>query len=85
MFLPHGKSAMAQPPRKSPLAHAGIGLEIAVPVAVFVYLGYKLDERWGTDPWLVVVGAMLGMTVGFYNLFKRYLPKKSSRDNEDRS
>lgn len=76
---------MVQPPRKSPMAHAGIGLEMAAPIVVFVFIGYKLDERWGTDPWLVVLGAALGMTVGFYSLFKRYLPKKSNTDDEDRS
>lgn len=76
---------MVQPPRKSPMAHAGIGLELAVPVAVFVLIGYKLDERWGTDPWLVVLGATIGMAVGFYSLFKRYLPKKTNSDDEDRS
>jgi F0F1-type ATP synthase assembly protein I len=77
---------MVQPPRKSPMAHAGIGLELAVPVVVFVFIGYKLDERWGSDPWLVVLGATLGMTLGFYSLFKRYMPGKSkSSDDEDPS
>jgi len=75
---------MVQPPRKSPMAHAGIGIELAVPVVVFVFIGYKLDERWGTDPWLVILGATIGMVVGFYSLFKRYLPKKTNSD-EDRS
>jgi F0F1-type ATP synthase assembly protein I len=75
---------MVQRPRKSPMAHAGIGIELVVPIVVFVFIGYKLDERWGTDPWLVILGATIGMVVGFYGLFKRYMPKKTNSD-EDRS
>lgn len=35
---------------------SGIGFEMAVPTV----LGYWLDTRWGTTPWLVVTGACLG-------------------------
>lgn len=75
---------MVQPPRKSPMAHVGIGFELAIPVALCVFIGYKLDERWGTDPWLVVLGAAIGMTAGFYSLFKRYLPRSTNSEDEDR-
>jgi F0F1-type ATP synthase assembly protein I len=32
--------------------------------------GYWLDDRWGTDPWLVIVGAVLGFVVGFRHLLQ---------------
>jgi F0F1-type ATP synthase assembly protein I len=33
-------------------------------------LGYFLDARLGTRPWLVVTGLLLGIVVGFYELIK---------------
>jgi len=48
-----------------------LGLEIAVPVILCTYVGYKADSWLGTAPWLLVVGSMLGIAVAFYNLFRR--------------
>ena len=31
--------------------------------------GYWLDSRLGTAPWLLLVGALLGITAGFYHFF----------------
>ncbi len=33
-------------------------------------LGYYLDRRWETEPWLLVTGLMLGIVVGFYEIVK---------------
>ena len=33
-------------------------------------LGYLLDMWWGTDPWLVVTGIVLGSYSGFLKLWK---------------
>jgi F0F1-type ATP synthase assembly protein I len=33
-------------------------------------IGYALDEWWGTSPWLLFGGLMLGLIVGFYELAK---------------
>lgn len=37
--------------------------------------GYWLDRRWGTSPWLLLVGALLGIVVGFYHFFSVVLRK----------
>jgi len=31
-------------------------------------LGYAADRWLGTDPWLLVIGLLLGIVVGFYEL-----------------
>jgi hypothetical protein len=57
-------------------ALAGIGLELAGGVAVFSLIGWWLDARYSTGPWLLVLGGMLGVIGGMYNLWKqarRYL------------
>ena len=61
-----------------------MGVEIAVPVMLFTFLGYKADGWLGTEPWLVVVGALLGMAVSFYTLFKRVLGSGQRSGREDR-
>ena len=37
-------------------------------------LGYVLDGRLGTQPWLLVGGLVLGIIVGFYEIVKATKP-----------
>jgi len=46
-------------------------VEIAVPLVLFTFLGYRADRWLGTEPWLLVLGALLGMAIAFYTLFRR--------------
>ena len=48
-----------------------LGFEMAIPVVLLMYLGRWADGRLGTEPWLFLVGAFLGIAVGFYSMFKR--------------
>ncbi|MBP7934044.1 MAG: AtpZ/AtpI family protein [Phycisphaerae bacterium] len=52
------------------LKWTGLGFEFAGVVAVFVYFGYKADERWHCGPWGVLIGAAIGVTGGIYWLAK---------------
>lgn len=45
-------------------ALAQVGLEMVVPIA----LGWWLDSKLGSEPWLLVVGVMLGLAVGIVHL-----------------
>ena len=65
---------------RSPFAYVGMGLEIAAPVALLLLGGSWLDSRLGTRPWLMLVGAFVGMAVGFYTLVRRV---SASRPDED--
>jgi F0F1-type ATP synthase assembly protein I len=44
-----------------------------------VLLGRWLDVRYGTEPWLLLGGSVLGMGAGFYHFFKVVL-KREDRD-----
>ena len=67
----------------SPLAYASLGLEVVVPVLLLTFGGYWLDDRLGTLPWFLLIGAFLGMAVGFYNLFRRALPQKPTTNGDE--
>jgi F0F1-type ATP synthase assembly protein I len=49
----------------------GLGFDLAVPVALLGLGGHALDRWWGTAPWVMLAGLLLGMVVGFYNLWRR--------------
>jgi len=36
-----------------------------------MYAGHRLDLWLGSQPWLLLVGGLVGMAVGFYSLFRR--------------
>lgn len=57
---------------------AGVGLEIAVGVGIGAAAGYWLDKRFGTSPWCLVSGSMLGLAGGMYLLIKEVM--KFNRD-----
>lgn len=62
--------------------HAAIttlGLEFALAEIVCVWLGYFLDGKLGTGPWLLVAGAVAGFTLGFYIIVRA--AKNMSREN----
>ena len=52
-------------------------------VGVWTGIGLWLDSRFGTQPWLVVVGSVGGMALGFYLFFKRLsAADKQARDKK---
>ena len=68
----------------NPWAYLGLGFEIAAPIVLCTFLGYKVDQWLGSEPWLLVVGSLLGMTLAFYNLFRRVLGTPGGKDGEGR-
>ena len=55
---------------RTPWALASAGTELAGGVVVLALLGWWLDRRWGTSPWLLLLGTLLGAVGGVYNLWK---------------
>jgi len=61
------------PPKRaqSGLRFASLGIEMVLPIVLFMYVGYRLDLHFETTPWLFLAGAFVGIAVGFYSMFKR--------------
>lgn len=47
-------------------AMAQVGMEMVVPIVV----GWWLDQQLATDPWLLVFGAIGGLTLGIVQLVR---------------
>ena len=50
---------------------AGIGVQFALTILVFVFLGVWLDRRLGTSPWLLLIFVFAGAGGGFYSMYRR--------------
>lgn len=47
-----------------------LGLQLAIAVIVFFFIGYWADEKLGTWPWCTVVGAFIGAVGGIIRFFR---------------
>jgi F0F1-type ATP synthase assembly protein I len=52
---------------------SSIGFELAAAVGGFIFVGYLWDRHFGSRPWGTLIGAVLGLTGGMYNLIRQTL------------
>jgi len=48
----------------------GMGVELGVVIGGMTYVGYMVDQRYGTTPWVCAIGSMMGIIGGCYNVVK---------------
>ena len=65
---------------RSPWAYLGLGFELAAPPLIGVFVGYYLDRRLATTPWLLIAGALLGIVAGFYSFFRTVMQSGKERE-----
>jgi F0F1-type ATP synthase assembly protein I len=69
------------------MRYAGLGIELAAAVGLLSLVGWWIDGRFGTAPWGLVVGAVVGLVGGMANLVRTALsavsPGGAGRDGED--
>ncbi len=66
--------------------YSALGLEMALSVVIGMGIGYYLDRRLGTAPWLTVVWIGLGFAAGVRSLYRAAVRsgKDLERDEERR-
>jgi ATP synthase protein I len=74
--------AGAAPSGPSPAQFAGSGVQFVVSILLFLYIGKWLEEKFGTEPWLLMVGVFVGAGAGFYSFYRRIMA--ASKRNGDR-
>ncbi len=57
---------------------AGIGFDFAGAVGGFAFVGFWIGRHYGSERWGVLVGAVLGLIGGLYNLVRQAL--RASRE-----
>lgn len=62
---------------------AGIGVQFAATILVFVFAGVWLDGRLGSTPWFVLIGVFVGAAAGFYSMYRKVMAAQR-RDAERR-
>ncbi len=62
-----------------------MGWYIGVCIVLGVVGGLWLDNKFNTQPILVIVGLILGVIVAFYGVYRMVLPNISKKQNKGKS
>jgi ATP synthase protein I len=63
--------------------YSGVGLELAGAMAGLALLGYWIDGRFGTTPWGIIGGVVIGLIGGLYNMVSESLQAVREAKTED--
>jgi F0F1-type ATP synthase assembly protein I len=63
---------------------AGIGLQFAVSIILFVFAGQWVDRRLGTGPLFLILGMFLGAGGAFYSMYRKLMAAQKE-DERNRS
>jgi F0F1-type ATP synthase assembly protein I len=55
------------------MRYAGLGIELAAAVGGLSLVGYWVDRHFGSGPWGLLGGALIGLVGGMYNLVREAL------------
>ncbi len=61
-----------------------LGLEFAVAEILGAGLGFWLDKKYQSSPWLLVAGAVVGFMLGMYIVWRRAKDMEREKKNERR-
>jgi F0F1-type ATP synthase assembly protein I len=73
----------ADRPREDELSissFAGVGLQFAIAIVIFLYAGKWVDSKLGTAPAFLITGVFLGAGVSFYNLYRKISAAQKADD-----
>ncbi len=72
-----GKSGGGADPRLM-----GLGLQFVIAILLCLYAGMWLDAKLHTAPWLMLIGALIGASAGFYSMFRVLMSADRKLDDE---
>ena len=63
---------------------AGVGIQFAVTIIVFLFAGQWLDKRLGTNGLVTIASVFVGGGAAFYSMYRKIIAAQR-RDDEERS
>jgi F0F1-type ATP synthase assembly protein I len=63
---------------------AGLGIQFAAAIIVFLFAGQWLDNRFGTDGLFTIGGVFVGAGGAFYNMYRKISAAQKQDDEERR-
>lgn len=64
---------------------AGVGLQFAMSIVVFMFAGMWLDRALGTSPWLLILFVFVGASAGFYSVYRKLMDAQRRADEARRA
>ena len=62
---------------------AGVGIQFAVAIIIFLFAGQWLDNRLGTNGLFTIAGVFIGAAGAFYNMYRK-ISAAQKQDDEER-
>ena len=62
---------------------AGVGLQFAAAIVVFLFAGQWIDNKLGTNGVFTIAGVFVGGGAAFYNMYRK-ITAAQRRDDEER-
>jgi uncharacterized membrane protein YgcG len=85
---PGGEGPVRRPAERAPALSgtefAGIGVQFALTLVLFAFLGLWLDDRLHSSPWLLLLCVFVGGAAAFYSMYRRVMAAQK-RDAQERS
>ena len=63
--------------------YSGVGLQLAGVMAGLALIGHWIDGRFGTSPWGILGGVVIGLVGGLYNMVRESLEAVREAKTED--
>ncbi|HEX4936094.1 MAG TPA: AtpZ/AtpI family protein [Gemmatimonadaceae bacterium] len=64
--------------------YAGLGIQFAASILLFLYAGQWLDRRLGTDPLFLYVGVFTGAGAAFYSMYRSLMADQRREEEQQR-
>lgn len=65
--------------------YAGLGLQFALSILLFLFVGQWLDGRLGTEPLFIFLGVFLGAGAAFYSMYRSLMADLRREDERKKS
>lgn len=63
---------------------AGLGIQFAAAIIIFLFAGQWVDNRFGTNGLFTIAGVFIGAGGGFYSMYRK-ISAAQKQDDEERS